>query len=452
MKKTFSLLLLLLVFGQSAISKEHDTRWKIQPDNSIKWVIDGDVPHQDKIEMSGLSVSTVLRYGVKADGTFTMERSVIWPVLRTIPNNTHGFLMERFSVDYIPMLIVNGQTLKNEQVKSLQLDGKLTIVSKFPSVELTRVYFPSTDKPMLCEEYQIKNISDKKISILIPESRTLYHTDARRGVDGSYWMLAAMENPPAEAVYLESGESFTFGATIQAGKSTEKELHVNLAAERTARENFVSQVWNSLELDSPDDVINTAFSFAKIRASESIYATEGGLMHGPGGESYYAAIWANDQAEYVNPFFPFLGYPQGDESAFNSFLHFARFMNPEYKPIPSSIIAEGKDIWNGAGDRGDGAMIAYGAARYALAKGDKTEAIALWPLIEWCLEYCKRQLTNDGVVASDSDELENRFPSGDANLCTSTLYYDALLSAAYLGKELNKPATQLKQYTTQAEA
>lgn len=29
-------------------------------------------------------------------------------------------------------------------------------------------------------------------------------------------------------------------------------------------------------------------------------------MHGPGGESYYAAIWANDQAEYINPYFHLL--------------------------------------------------------------------------------------------------------------------------------------------------
>jgi hypothetical protein len=54
----------------------------------------------------------------------------------------------------------------------------------------------------------------------------------------------------------------------------------------------------------------------------------------------------------------------------NSYRHFARFMNDEYKPIPSSIIAEGTDIWHGAGDRGDGAMIAYGAARFALSLGD----------------------------------------------------------------------------------
>ena len=97
-------------------------------------------------------------------------------------------------------------------------------------------------------------------------------------------------------------------------------------------------------------------------------------------------------------------------------------MNAEYRPIPSSIIAEGDDIWNGAGDRGDAAMIAYGAARYALARGERNEAEELWPLVEWCLEYCRRKLTPEGVVASDTDELEGRFPAGKANLCTSTLY------------------------------
>ena len=173
-------------------------------------------------------------------------------------------------------------------------------------------------------------------------------------------------------------------------------------------------------------------------------------MHAPGGESYYAAIWANDQAEYVNPFFPFLGYAVGNESAINSFRHFARFMNDRWEPIPSSIIAEGKDIWNGAGDRGDAAMIAYGASRYALALSDMAAAGELWPLIRWCLEYCNRKLNEGGVVASDADELENRFESGDANLCTSSLYYDALLSAAYLAEELGMEAAVARIYRKQA--
>ena len=205
-------------------------------------------------------------------------------------------------------------------------------------------------------------------------------------------------------------------------------------------------------LETPDPVIDTQFRYAKLRAAESIVATRGGYMHAPGGESYYAAIWANDQAEYVNPFFPFLGYGVGNASALNSFRHFARFMNPAYEPLPSSVIAEGDDIWNGAGDRGDAAMIACGAARYALARGDRAEAAELWPLVGWCLEYCRRQLTADGVVASDTDELEGRFPTGDANLCTSTLYYDALLSAVSLGRELGVESAKTARYAAQAGA
>ena len=228
-------------------------------------------------------------------------------------------------------------------------------------------------------------------------------------------------------------------------------IQPDLEAELAARIDYLSTIDGNLVLDTPDDVIDREFRFAKIRASESIFKTAGGYMHGPGGESYYAAIWANDQAEYVNPLFPFLGYWKGDNSALNSYMHFARFMNPEYKPIPSSIIAEGIDIWDGAGDRGDAAMIAHGASRYALEKGDKAEAEQLWPLIEWCLEYCHRKLNADGVVLSDSDELEGRFPSGDANLCTSTLYYDGLRSAAFLAKELGKGASLSKLYNSRAD-
>jgi hypothetical protein len=125
-------------------------------------------------------------------------------------------------------------------------------------------------------------------------------------------------------------------------------------------------------------------------------------------------------------------------------------MNPQYKPIPSSIIAEGIDYWDGAGDRGDQAMIAYGASRFALATGNIEIAKELWPLIEYCLEFSRRKVNADGVVESDSDELEGRFPAGTANLCTSSLYYDALLSAAMLSKDLGMPRKVADTYAKQA--
>jgi hypothetical protein len=237
-----------------------------------------------------------------------------------------------------------------------------------------------------------------------------------------------------------------------ARESAAPRLQAHPDAEESARRARIDSLLSILRLETPDPVLNTAFAFAKVRTTESVYETKGGLMHGPGGGAYYAAVWANDQAEYANPFFAFLGDSAANESALNSFRLFARYTNPGYKPIPSSIIAEGTSFWNGAGDRGDMAMIAYGASRFALAYGHKPEANQLWNLIAWCLEYCRRKINPQGVVASDSDELEGRFPAGKANLATSSLYFDALNSAALLGRELGKPGDEIARYESQAIA
>jgi hypothetical protein len=98
------------------------------------------------------------------------------------------------------------------------------------------------------------------------------------------------------------------------------------------------------------------------------------------------------------------------------------------------------------------AMIAYGASRFALAYGDVKTARQLWPLIEWSLEYSRRKINSEGVVASDCDELEFRFPAGDANLNTSSLYYDALISASLLGKELGIDKKQSDEYVKESKA
>lgn len=448
-------LCLLAAAIPAAAGERPSNRWSMAGDGSIVWLVDGRIPHYDHIEMSGEQMSAVLRYGVNPDGSFSLERSVVWPMLRTVPNNTHASLTRRFGVDFLDAVMADRLTLNNEKVDTVRLDGKLTVVSRFtvnhnravkenlrlrPSVEVTRTIFPSTTRPMLCETYRLKNIGDKELEMVIPAQRLVYTTPQEQGVNGSYILVAKTDSDRDRTVVIKPGESVSFGATIQ-GFSTgkgESELAADLGSELAAREAFVDRMWNTLVFECPDEVVSREFAFAKIRGAESIFRTKGGLMQSPGGEAYYAAIWANDQAEYINPFFPYLGYDKGNESALNAFRHFARFVNDDYKPIPSSVIAEGDDFWSQAGDRGDCAMIGYGAARYALASGDRRQAEELWPLIEWCLEYSRRKLNAHGVVASDSDELENRFPSGDANLCTSTLHYDALLSGAYLADELGK--------------
>lgn len=432
---------------------DESPRWYIAPDNKIVWTVDGQIPHEDHIEMSGKQVSVVLRYGVDCNGGFTLNKSMVWPLLRTIPNNTHASLMRRYDWNPLSGITVNGRSFTNEKVKDITLKGMLTVKSTFDQGyygqwELTREYLPSTELPALVELYQVVNTGKGNLSIEIPEDGFVAHTDPAKGVTGSYTIEGKLDRNGFFT--LQPGDTLRFTASVSAHRQNESPVKIDAEAEKAKRMDLVNGWMDKLVLETPDSVINRMFAFSKIRACESIYETQGGLMHGPGGESYYAAIWTNDQAEYINAYFPFTGYEYGNASALNSFRHFARFMNDEWKPIPSSIVAEGLDIWNGVGDRGDAAMIAYGASRYALAYGNREVAEELWQLITWCLEYCKRKLNAEGVVTSDTDELENRFPSGDANLCTSSLYYDALISASYLAKELNKGSKIANTYRSQA--
>lgn len=449
--KKISLLFLLFIL-QSVISAFADNYWQLDSTcNAIIWNVNpSQYGHHDHIEMSGKKVSAVLRYGVNPDGSFYMERGMVWPMLRTVPNNTHASLMRRVSLDpFFQMTIAERQV--KEKVKSIKLDGTMTVVSDLNNGWLTAVrrYTPSTTLPMLIEKYSLTNNFNEPLYIVFPQQKLEFISPEWRGTEGQYRITAYAEQ--VASIILPPGETYEFGGYVTAGKLDDVIVAPNYDAEFSARENLVSHLTSNLILETPDANINRMFNFSKIRAAESIYATKCGPMHGPGGESYYAAIWANDQAEYANPFFPFLGYDYANKSAECSFEHFAKYMNPEYKPIPSSIIAEGESYWNGAGDRGDAAMIAYGASRYALEKGDKNTALKLWDLIEWCLEYSNRKRNAAGVVESDYDELESRFPAGDANLCTSSLYYDALISAAYLADALKMPSSVAKKYRLQAD-
>jgi hypothetical protein len=297
------------------------------------------------------------------------------------------------------------------------------------------------------EKYTFTNHASQEITVEVEGTPKIIRTNPAGGVTGEYIISAEVLHPGAKSVQPEGSVSFAVAFAAREARSDRP--GINLEAEEAARRQRVDGFRSALELETPDPVLNTAFAFAKIRAAESIYATKAGQMHGSGGGGY-ATIWANDQIEYATPFFPFLGDHAGNEAAINALRLFARYINAEYKPLPNAIVAEGIGGWYGPGDRGDMAMIAYGAARFALAYGDRQIGEELWKLITWCLEYCRRRANAQGVVASESDELEGRFPAGTANLCTSALYYDALNSTVLLGHKLGRNEPVLRTYQEQA--
>jgi len=431
--KTFNCIILLALFS-SAVFAQNSRRWNFTEDSGIRWEVKKGAAHTDHIEMSGLQVSAIIHYGVSDKGELQVTKKLVFPMLRTIPNNTHASLIVDFNENNRLLILANGINLKEFPI-DFSLKGKLTVNSTTnTSLEVIRTIFPSVDKPALIEIITLKNKGSNACKVEIINNTIPVETDPAKGVYGKY--IVKMDVKEEGKHSIAPGEEFTFAAVYSGRKLYEEIYSYSPEFELHKRDRMVKGIFDDLVLETPNDTINREFAFAKLRATESIYDTKGGLMHGPGGEAYYAAIWANDQAEYANPFFPFLGNINGNESAINAYRHFARFINPEYKPIPSSIVAEGVDIWNGAGDRGDMAMIAYGASRYALATGNREIAKEMWPLITWCFEYLERKKTAEGVIASDNDELEGRFYAGKVNLSTNSLAYGGYLSAANLAEEM----------------
>jgi hypothetical protein len=458
------LLVAIVLFGQNIKLPEQNDRWAIQPDGSIEWKIDKRLPHNDHVEMSGEKVSLWMQYGVDTSGRSNYVRTIVFPTYRLLPARTTAHMMYDVKDADLPRILINDRLLKTgvinaavvndqpEKVISIRHKGIMEVQSEIGrdrTILLKRYFFPSVDKPMAIEKLVFINISKQPVKVEMEFLRRETSPASNRMKEGPHKFIIATINDGEKTI--APGDSVQFAISYQAVRANEPFIAADINKEEAARKERIRNILSLLQLETPDATLNTMFAFAKIRGTESIYNTKAGLMHGPGGLRYYAAIWANDQAEYINPFFAFLGDETGNRSAMNAFRLFARYMNPDYKPIPSSIIDQGDGEWHGAKDRGDMAMIAYGAGRFALACGKRDSAIVLWPLIEWCLEYLKRNINEDGVVFSNSDELENRFPAGNANLNTSSLYYDALISAAQLGKLLNKPAEQLKNYEKEAK-
>src|SRR5688572_4529639 len=380
----FTCLALLCPFGARAQSTQPSAnRWTIDADGGITWNVTKGKPHADHIEMSGKFCSVIVDYGVDAAGKPKLSRQIVWPMLRFHPNKTRDHLILTFSDDVSPRILMNRAPLRNEVATTFRHKGIMTVsgtIGRNKELAFTRTIFPSPDKPVVVEKYELKNTSEKDVVVEAEQNERTVTTNAGRGTYGGYLATSTIQGAGERT--LKPGESMTFATIISARKASEPAPKVDVDAERSAREQRVNDSLSKLILDTPDRVLNTAFAFAKIRAAESIYQTKAGPMHGPGGGQYYAAVWANDQAEYANPFFAMLGDDYASESAMVSYRQFAKFMNPQYKAIPSSITGEGETFWHGAGDRGDAAMIAYGASRYALARGDRKAAEELWPLIE----------------------------------------------------------------------
>lgn len=406
--------------------------WNIK-DKSIVWSVEEGISHFDDVEMSGLYADYIVKYGVNDDKTLFLSQKCYFPTLRTIPNNTHATFCFSLTENERPYFICNGNPVKEYPVEFI-FDGTLAVKCKTDNgINTTHRFLPASNSKCCIEiiTAEIKNKEDLAFSL----AESTVHSYGR-GTKGVY----VCRITPSNFNYTENESGYTaeFAVFYTANIANEPLMLPDYKTELENRYNRVRELCdNAMVLESGNKELDTMVRFAKLRAGESIFETLTGKYHSPGGHAYYAATWCNDQAEYAGPHFALTNDKIAIEASINAYRSYIPFMSDAYYKLPCSIIAEGLDIWEGAGDRGDAAMYLYGCSLFCLYLGNRAVAEELYLAIKWCAEYCHRQTTPEGVIRSDKDELEGRFPTdGYANLSTSALCYGGLRFAAKLAISL----------------
>lgn len=398
------------------------------------------LPHYNHIETSGFGCSAIVNYLIKKDRTRKNYIIAVFPAVRMYPDYTRSSFNCK-----IDGLRFHGK-LKTERV---DFDGILTFTDVLNGIEIKEQIVAAADSKAVVFRYEIQNNSGKEAKIIVkkPSDKTTAGFFAMDGKAKKVYSVAYMNAKELEAkqrIILKSGEK----TVLLYSAGVDRLNAVQIEAEFDKRRMFIKESDGRLCIGTPEKDFNEMLRFCKIRASESIFKTPNGLMHSPGGGNFYGAMWTNDECEYVNPLFAYLGYDKAREQSLNCYKLFGRLAKDD-EAIYTSIIACGNGYWHGAKDRGDNAMYLYGISRYLLTTGDREKAREFLPYIEKALDYQLSKFTGEDILLSDSDELENRFLSGNANLSTQCIASDAFESLTYLFKELQRK--DLAEKTKNAE-
>ena len=452
----------LMLLLPTAGSAQTD-RWRIDADQrGVVWEVAADarLPHGDNVEMSGRGVSGIIHYAVDTGRRVSVRRELIYPQFRPYIRDAdpawYGVYRNYLRRDYtdaevLPRVYVGERELTPGPVRRIWFDGMLYVEHEPDArgLTLTRILWPDVREHRFYERLHFSNAAAVDYVVTLEPRRT---REVHRGERGRFTTYAGL--PDVSRLELPAGGQNTatvvFGAT-DGGAAPELPGVSALFHAFPNRRKVIDSLQDKLILETPDSVLNTMFALAKVRAAESIFDSKLGLVHSPGGGRYYLGFWANDQAEYINPFFPYLGYGLGNAAALNMWRVYQEAIPADGSNIRYSFEMEGDTPANPL-DRGDAAMIAYGLSHYLLALGDRAVAEELWPLLTWCLDYNHRMLTPAGVVASASDEMEGRIATGDANLATSALYYGALETSLSLARALGRPAALQRTWTARRTA
>lgn len=431
--------------GFSSVQAVQDgpTRWRFEESGALRCDLDGHDPFGNARPIDfvthGRRVILHLRLPVDDGNTPYMEGpQVQWPIFkRGVRDKSLVIPGPKTRATDLPAMRVNDQAYTPAKRETYRYDGFFSIeYASQQGIQATRSYFPSLDHRMALQSWRLKNVGFDPATVQVPA--TLETLWKRQGADNRDWLVDYVVTGVSRQV-LNPGDTVTFAVAYTAHLESEGPLQIDLAAEEKAFGSLIDYARGNLILETPDSLIDRAFGLAKIRILLSNIETKAGVLNTTGSMAYYCGFWANDNAEYTSPLVPLLGHADllaGLDTMYRVWLKDIQTYSLKDKQITGSF--ESYNLMPYQRGRGDEAMVLYGLSYYLLFLGDQTRADEMWPLIERCLDYLDMNRNEAGVIASRTDELEGRLPTGKANLSTSALGYGGLNIAARLASSLGK--------------
>lgn len=356
-----------------------------------------------------------------------------------------GWVMAEVRADSNPTLLVNGRSLRCDVPSTVAFDGMLTVV--YPASEgivATRTVYPSLRNPVVADEWQLRNVTDKPLTVDFKMSAKV--TAATENT------LLVWTGQGQASTVVKPGGIVSFAsclrARLKAGPDTNSA--VNVAAEHAARHALTEAAWHGPgRLETPEPLLDQAFALQKLHVLECPIETVKGMIVHNGSLRYSPGIWANDPVEYSSPLFPFFGDAELNRASMGMYRVWLDHCRQKgIVPFPGSF--EGMALKLTQRERGDDAMVLYGLSKFLLFQGDRAAAEEMWLLMEFAAASVLSHTTADGIIASETDEMEDRYPTGTANLSTSSLAYGGYRLAARLAQSLGKPVAA--EFDQRAEA
>ncbi len=431
MKRTWILFGLLVgLAGPSWADGPRRDVWQIDPSGAALCDLTRDPAQHCVMEMHGQRVMVHVELPAPLDFDWKMDLG--WPILRPT-SDLRGGIMAISRTD-LPQVVVNGAAVTFPKRKACRYDGVLTVLYGTENgVGLSCAVFPSATHRAAMEQWTVENTGGAPIAVAVESSRKILaeQKDALNRACTLERRVVGMQGKQ-----VAPGEKATWNITYTLRQSVAAEVVVNVAQEKVIRQAMFRQAQETMILRTPDPLLDGTFAWAKMRLLEAPVESAKGLIQGTGTRNYLGGVWANDNVEYAAPACPFLADPTLNLACNNMF---GLWMN---EPPSASISPsyESYQLCKVGNDRGDQAMMMYGLSNYLLALGDAGTAAKYWPLLEKAARLTKAATNSRGIVASRTDELEGRYPTGTANLSTSSLAYGGYLGAERLARSLGKTA------------